>query len=86
MANEISYTHATPGGRLARPFRPHLSRYKDVAEITPMSDYVTFGDAQEIINTLKENALLIGGVVLGAGVLWYIFSGSKPAPTAPVAQ
>lgn len=72
MANEMSYTHATPGGRLSRPFRAHLSRYKGPDEITRMNDFVTFGDAAAIVDTVKENAVyIVGALVVGIGAWWY---------------
>ncbi len=71
MANELSYTHSMPGGRLSRPFRPHLSRYKSEGEVTPMSDFVTFGDADAIMETLKANALYIGLGLAAVGGLWW---------------
>ena len=72
MANEMSYTHSAPGGRLARPYRPHLSRYKSPHEVDGMSDFVTFGDAEDIVQTVKDNALyIVLGVAALGGIWWW---------------
>lgn len=73
MANEGGYRYASPGGVLApSPQAMHLKRYKAPEEISRMDDYVTFGDAIDIV---RDNAVLFiaGGLALGLG--WACWNG-----------